>query len=143
MRCALISGGTNSSLKMNNFSLVSDEKNNVYLVKIKNIYENNLSNNSHEIRTFANQTNIKLRDNLHNSYDFLLNEKYKIKVIEDCAHAIESQYNDKHCGTFGIYGCFSFYATKNLVTAEGGMIITNRDKKVKKLKQLGFLWIQK
>ena len=63
-------------------------------------------------------------------------KKYKLFLIEDCAHAIESQYNDKHCGTFGIYGCFSFYATKNLVTAEGGMIITNRDKKVKKLKQL-------
>ena len=65
---------------MNNYSLVSDEKNNVYLIKIKNIYENNLSKNSKEIKTFANQTNIKIRDNLYNSYDFLLNEKYKIKV---------------------------------------------------------------
>ena len=80
------------SLKMNNFSLVSDEKNNVYLVKIKNIYENNLSNNSHEIRTFANQTNIKLRDNLHNSYDFLLNEKYKIKVNENTLDRMKNYY---------------------------------------------------
>ncbi len=63
-------------------------------------------------------------------------KKYKLFLIEDCAHAIESQYNDKHCGTFGTYGCFSFYATKNLVTAEGGMIITNLDRKEKKLKQL-------
>ena len=80
------------SLKMNNFSLVSDEKNNVYLVKIKNIYENNLSNNSHEIRTFANQTNIKLRDNLHNSYDFLLNEKYKIKVNENTLDRMKNYF---------------------------------------------------
>ena len=68
------------SMNMNDFSLVSDEKNNIYLVKIKNIYENNLSKNSKEIKTFANQTNTKIRDNLYNSYDFLLNEKYKINV---------------------------------------------------------------
>ncbi len=68
------------SMGINNFSLVSDEKNNIFLVKIKNIYENNLSNNSEEIETFVNQTNIKIRDSVYNSYDLLLNEKYKIKV---------------------------------------------------------------
>ena len=68
------------SMGMNNFSLVSDEKNNIYLVKIKNIYENNLSKNSEEIKTFANQSNAKIRDDLYNSYDYLLNEKYKIKI---------------------------------------------------------------
>ena len=68
------------SLNLNNFSLVSDINNNVYLVKIKNIYENNLDINGEEIKIFANKTNKKLRDNLYNSYDFLLNEKYKIEV---------------------------------------------------------------
>ncbi len=68
------------SMGINNFSLVSDEKNNIFLIKIKNIYENNLSKNSEEIETFVNQTNIKIRDNVYNSYDLLLNEKYKIKV---------------------------------------------------------------
>jgi len=70
------------SMGKNNFSLVSDKKNNIYLVKIKNIYENNLSKNSKDIKTFVNQTNIKIRDNLYNSYDLLLNEKYKIKINE-------------------------------------------------------------
>jgi len=51
-----------------------------------------------------------------------------LKVIEDCAHAIEAEYRGKKCGTFGDMGCFSFYVTKNIVTGEGGMIITdNRD----------------
>ena len=68
------------SLNLNNFSLVSDKNNNVYLVKIKNIYENNLDKNSEENKIFANKTNKKLRENLYNSYDFLLNEKYKIEV---------------------------------------------------------------
>jgi len=50
------------------------------LDKIKNIYENNLSKNSKEIKKFTNQTNLKIRDNLYNSYDYLLNEKYKVKI---------------------------------------------------------------
>ena len=68
------------SLGINNFTLVSDKNNNVYLVKIKNIYENNLEKNSEEIKKFTNQTNLILRDNLYNSYDLLLNEKYKIEI---------------------------------------------------------------
>jgi dTDP-4-amino-4,6-dideoxygalactose transaminase len=47
-------------------------------------------------------------------------------VIEDCAHAIETTYHGRKAGTFGDFGCFSFYATKNVVTGEGGMI-TGRD----------------
>ena len=70
------------SMGKNSFSLVSDEKNNIYLVKIKNIFEKSLSKNTKEIVEFANQTNAKIRDNLYNSYDLLLNEKYKIKINE-------------------------------------------------------------
>lgn len=63
-------------------------------------------------------------------------KKYNLKLIEDCAHAIETQYNSKNTGTFGDFGCFSFYATKNLVTGEGGMIITNNKKFYQKIKVL-------
>ena len=70
------------SLGINNFSLVSDKNNNVYLVRIKNIYENNLVKNSQENKSYVNQTNVKIRDDLYNSYDLLLNEKYKIEVNE-------------------------------------------------------------
>ena len=65
---------------MNNYSLVSDERSNVYLVKIKNINEKNLAKNNQDNKIFANQTNINLRENLYNSYDLLLNEKYKINI---------------------------------------------------------------
>jgi dTDP-4-amino-4,6-dideoxygalactose transaminase len=57
-----------------------------------------------------------------------LTKKYNIKIIEDCAHAIESKYFGKHVGNFGETGCFSFYATKNFTTGEGGMLITNKKK---------------
>jgi dTDP-4-amino-4,6-dideoxygalactose transaminase len=54
---------------------------------------------------------------------------YNLFVIEDCAHAIETEYKGKQAGTIGDLGCFSFYATKNIVTGEGGMIIS-RDKQM-------------
>lgn len=57
-----------------------------------------------------------------------LARKHKIKVIEDAAHAVETEYKGRKMGTIGDIGCFSFYVTKNLVTAEGGMAITNNKK---------------
>ena len=80
------------SLGMNNFSLVSDEKNNIYLVKIKNIIENNLNANSEENEKFAKQSNNKIRDRLYNSYDFLLNEKYKIKINEKALDRMKNYF---------------------------------------------------
>jgi dTDP-4-amino-4,6-dideoxygalactose transaminase len=49
----------------------------------------------------------------------------RLKIIEDCAHAIETRYRGIPAGRFGLAGCFSFYATKNVVTGEGGMVITD------------------
>lgn len=52
-----------------------------------------------------------------------LAKAHDLVVIEDCAHAIETSWRGKKAGTFGDFGCFSFYATKNMTTGEGGMII--------------------
>ncbi len=46
-----------------------------------------------------------------------------LKVIEDCAHAIETTYRGTPVGTFGDFGCFSFYVTKNVTTGEGGVVV--------------------
>ena len=46
-------------------------------------------------------------------------------VIEDAAHAIEASYQGRRIGTIGNLTCFSFYVTKNVVTAEGGMVTTD------------------
>ena len=61
-------------------------------------------------------------------------KKYKLKLIEDCAHAIESKYYNRHVGNFGDTGCFSFYTTKNITTGEGGMVICNKNDIYKKIR---------
>jgi dTDP-4-amino-4,6-dideoxygalactose transaminase len=50
--------------------------------------------------------------------------RHGLRVIEDCAHAIETLYHGRHAGTMGDLGTFSFYVTKNVVTGEGGMVTT-------------------
>lgn len=57
-----------------------------------------------------------------------LAKKHKIFVIEDAAHALESWYKGKKIGTLSPFTAFSFYVTKNLATAEGGMLTTNNQK---------------
>ncbi len=64
-------------------------------------------------------------------------------VVEDCAHAIESKFQNQHCGTFGDIGCFSFYATKNIAIGEGGMAISNQDKIITKMALLGLHGLSK
>ncbi|MDR3608970.1 MAG: DegT/DnrJ/EryC1/StrS aminotransferase family protein [Ignavibacteriaceae bacterium] len=46
-------------------------------------------------------------------------------LIEDCAEAFGSRYNNKHVGTFGDISTFSFYGNKTITTGEGGMVVTN------------------
>lgn len=53
-----------------------------------------------------------------------ISERYGVKIIEDACQAVFATYKGKYAGSFGT-GTFSFYATKNLMTGEGGMITTN------------------
>lgn len=54
-------------------------------------------------------------------------QKYGLFVVEDCALAIGTYYKGIHAGLWGDAGCFSFYPVKHMTTAEGGMILTQRD----------------
>ena len=55
-----------------------------------------------------------------------LTNDHGLVLIEDAAQAHGAQFGDRRAGAFGA-GCFSFYATKNMTSAEGGMITTNDD----------------
>lgn len=63
--------------------------------------------------------------------------KHNIPVIEDAAQAIGAKYNGKQAGTFGSAGCFSFFPSKNLgCFGDGGLVSTNCDKLIERLKGL-------
>ncbi|WP_460522318.1 DegT/DnrJ/EryC1/StrS family aminotransferase [Humibacter antri] len=53
-------------------------------------------------------------------------ERHGLRIVEDAAQAHGATVDGRGVGTFGL-GCFSFYATKNLTTGEGGMITTSDD----------------
>lgn len=48
-----------------------------------------------------------------------------LRLIEDAAHAVGGSYRGRRCGTFGDFGCFSFFTNKNLSVGEGGMVVTS------------------
>jgi dTDP-4-amino-4,6-dideoxygalactose transaminase len=62
---------------------------------------------------------------------------HNLRVVEDCAHAIETLWQGRHVGTIGDVGAFSFYVTKNVVTGEGGMLTTTDASQAARAKTLG------
>jgi dTDP-4-amino-4,6-dideoxygalactose transaminase len=62
--------------------------------------------------------------------------RHRLQVIEDCAHAIETRHRGRPAGSFGAFGCFSFYVTKNVVTGEGGMVLARHASDAARIKTL-------
>ncbi|MEJ5223392.1 MAG: DegT/DnrJ/EryC1/StrS family aminotransferase [Anaerolineales bacterium] len=65
-----------------------------------------------------------------------LAHKHGLKVIEDAAHAAGAWLDERHLGTWGDIGCYSFFSNKNMTTGEGGMVTTNDDALREKLRLL-------
>ena len=64
-------------------------------------------------------------------------KKFKLKLIEDCAQAHMSKYNNKCVGTFGYASAFSFFPTKNLgAFGDAGCVLTNSNSLAKKIRML-------
>ena len=71
-----------------------------------------------------------------------ISKKYKIHVVEDCAQAQGAKFRGKYVGTFGTFGCFSFYPTKILGGyGDGGFILTNNYQLYKNAKSIRFYGI--
>jgi perosamine synthetase len=69
----------------------------------------------------------------------LIAERYNIPIIEDCAEAHGAEIKGKRVGSFGVAGCFSFYANKLMTTGEGGMITTSNLELKENLKSMASL----
>jgi dTDP-4-amino-4,6-dideoxygalactose transaminase len=64
--------------------------------------------------------------------------RHNLKVVEDCAHAIETMYHNVRAGLIGDAGCFSFYPTKSITTGDGGMVISRNRELIERVKLLSY-----
>ena len=61
-------------------------------------------------------------------------KKHNIEVLEDAAESLGTTYKGKHTGTFGKYGVFSFNGNKIITTSGGGMLVSNDEEKIAKVR---------
>ena len=66
-----------------------------------------------------------------------LASRHGLAIIEDAAHAVGTSYRGRKVGAIGDYTAFSFYATKNLTTAEGGMLTTADPEAADRIRVMG------
>lgn len=59
-------------------------------------------------------------------------KKYDLKVIEDAAHGVMSEYKGRALGTIGDFGCYSFHETKNYSMGEGGALLINDEEYIER-----------
>jgi len=80
------------SLPKNSFGLIGDKDKNIYLIKVLNISETSISKSSENYKKYKELTNVKIRDSMYGSYDFLLNNKYKVKINEKTFERVKNYF---------------------------------------------------
>ena len=104
---------------------------NTFLLDIEQI-ESNINHRTKAImpvHLFGNAVNMTLL--------LTIAKKYNLKIIEDCAQATCTMWNDQKVGSIGDIGCFSFFPTKNLGAAgDGGAVTTSNEFLAKRIREL-------
>ena len=77
---------------INSFVLISDEKNSIFLAKVKNITKNRINKDSEKFLNYNNQANIKIRDTIYKSYDYYIAEKYNVKINEKTLERVKNYF---------------------------------------------------
>ena len=80
------------SLSKNNFLLIGDKDKNIYLAKIEKILSNDLSDKN-DLSDYTIKANIQIKNDLYSSYDYLINDKYKITINQNTLERIKNYFN--------------------------------------------------
>lgn len=72
-----------------------------------------------------------------------LRARYGLKIVHDCAHAIETEWQGRLIGSAADATCYSFYSTKNITTIEGGMVCSDDDVFIEKVRLLSYQGMSK
>ena len=80
------------SLPENNFLLIGDKDKNIYLAKIEKILSNDLSDKN-DLSNYTIKANIQIKNDLYSSYDYLINDKYKITINQNTLERIKNYFN--------------------------------------------------
>ena len=80
------------SLPINTFTLINDVDDKIYLAKIKNYIDMNIDKNSEIYISYASKENSKMRNSILESYDFYLNDKYKININQKAINNVKNLF---------------------------------------------------
>jgi len=78
------------SLPINTFTLINDDNNNIYLVKIKNYINDDLDKDTNEFDLYINKEKSNIRNNILESYDIFLNKKYKVDINQNAINKVKN-----------------------------------------------------
>jgi len=80
------------NLPINSFTLIVDKEDKIYLAQTKKLYLVNIKRSSKDFKNYNNQTNMQIRDKMYSSYDYFLNEKYKITINEKTLDRVKNYF---------------------------------------------------
>jgi len=80
------------SLPINTFTLIADKKDNIFIAKVISYEDSNISQNSKEFNAISNEASAQNRNEILKSYDYLLNSKYKVVVIEKTLDRVKNYF---------------------------------------------------
>ena len=80
------------TIPKNNFTLINDKENNIFIAKIIETKTEKILNNSDNFKTYLYKSNLGIKNNLYSSYDLFLNNKYQIKVYRNTLDRIKNYF---------------------------------------------------
>ena len=78
------------SIPINSFTLINDEKNNIYLAKVKKFLINQNDNNEDQIKEYLSKQNSNMKNSILKSYDLYLNSKYSVELNQKTIERVKN-----------------------------------------------------